>query len=70
MRVRMSDPPASISAHWPLCRTARLFRAAVATFGEAVHDSPRESDGADFLPVKRVLERADGSAVEGEWCVL
>ena len=67
VRVRMADPPASIPVHWSLCRTARLFRAAVATFGDAVQETPRESDGANFLPVKRVLERADGTALEGEW---
>ncbi|KAH8115945.1 phosphoglycerate mutase-like protein [Phellopilus nigrolimitatus] len=69
VRVRMSDPPASISAHWNLCRTARQFRASVATFGDAVLDSPRSSDGVDFLPVKKVVERPDGTAAEGE-CLL
>ena len=63
----MADKPASIPAHWSLCRTARLFRATVATFGDAVQGTPRESDGANFLPVKRVLERPDGTALEGEW---
>ena len=63
----MSDPPASIPARWTLCRTARQFRAAVATFGEAVQDSPRTSDGLDFIPVKRVVETPDGTVNEGEW---
>jgi acid phosphatase len=67
VKVRMADPPASIPAHWMLCRTARQFRASVATFGDAVQDSPRTSDGVEFLPVKRIVERPDGTAAEGEW---
>ena len=67
VKVRMADPPASIPAHWQLCRTARQFRASVATFGEAVQGSPRMADGVDFLPIKRVVERPDGTVSEGEW---
>ncbi|OCB89129.1 phosphoglycerate mutase-like protein [Sanghuangporus baumii] len=69
VRVRMSDPPASIPARWALCRTARQAHAPVATFGEAVRDSPRASDGIDFLPIKRIVESADGSVIDGE-CLL
>ncbi|KAL5498675.1 hypothetical protein ACEPAH_2030 [Sanghuangporus vaninii] len=69
VRVRMSDPPASIPARWTLCRTARQAHAPVATFGEAVRDSLRASDGIDFLPIKRIVESADGSVIDGE-CLL
>ncbi|PAV20442.1 phosphoglycerate mutase [Pyrrhoderma noxium] len=69
VRVRMAEPPASINPHWNLCRTARQFRASVATFGDAVQDSLRSSDGIEFLPVKRVVEREDGNTMEGE-CLL
>ena len=65
----MAEPPASINPHWNLCRTARQFRASVATFGDAVQDSLRSSDGIEFLPVKRVEEREDGNTMEGEWYV-
>ncbi|ETW75848.1 hypothetical protein HETIRDRAFT_53924 [Heterobasidion irregulare TC 32-1] len=58
--VRMSDAPASIPEHWIMCKQARRFRAAVA--GRDPH-SPGELD------VQRVVERADGEAVEGE-CLL
>ncbi|KAI0264755.1 histidine phosphatase superfamily [Gloeopeniophorella convolvens] len=57
--VRMSDPPGSIAEHWILCKEARRFRAAVA---------PSSVEPSE-LPVHRVLERADGVAVEGE-CLL
>ncbi|KAL5514341.1 hypothetical protein ACEPAG_2429 [Sanghuangporus baumii] len=69
VRVRMSDPPASIPARWTLCRTARQAHAPVATFGEAVRDTLRASDGIDFLPIKRIVESADGSVIDGE-CLL
>ncbi|EJD05488.1 phosphoglycerate mutase-like protein [Fomitiporia mediterranea MF3/22] len=69
VRVRMAEPPASIPAHWTLCRTARQFHAAVATFGEAVLDAPRSSDRVDFLPAKRLVEQADGNVLDGE-CLL
>lgn len=70
VRVRMDDAPASIPAHWTLCRTARHFRSTVATFGDAVQDAPRSADGVEFLPVKRVVERADGTVQDGEWYVI
>ena len=57
----MSDAPASIPEHWIMCKQARRFRAAVA--GRDPH-SPGELD------VQRVVERADGEAVEGEWYVV
>lgn len=59
MRVRMSDPPASIPARWQLCKTARQFRAAVA--------STLDPRVVENVPVRRVVEREDGSVVEGEW---
>ena len=57
--VRMADPPASIPEHWSFCTTARRFRAAVAS-----NLNPADVEG---VPVQRVVEREDGSVVEGEW---
>lgn len=59
VRVRMSEAPASIPARWQLCKTARQFRAAVA--------SNMDPSNVQDIPVRRVVERADGSVVEGEW---
>lgn len=70
----MSAPPASIPEHWMMCKTGRQFRAAVA--GEwrqteagagivVAEERPEEN-----LPIKRVVERADGTNAEGEWLVL
>ena len=59
VRVRMAEPPASIPARWQQCRTARRFRAAVAS-----SLNPADVEG---VPVQRVVEREDGSVVEGEW---
>ncbi|THH31001.1 hypothetical protein EUX98_g3181 [Antrodiella citrinella] len=65
--IRMSDPPASIPEHWMLCKTARRFKAAVTSSWNA---SGREFTGDDeTLPVRKVVERADGRVVDGE-CLL
>ena len=69
----MADPPASIPKHWMFCHTARDLRAAVASASPAV-PGVRESvaDGAmqqESLQTVRVVERSDGTAVPGEWCV-
>ncbi|KAI5121801.1 hypothetical protein M0805_009793 [Coniferiporia weirii] len=64
VRVRMSDPPASIPAHWLECQTARRFSAAVETLGGTTW-GPLQSENTDVSPVK-VVERADGTAVDGE----
>lgn len=63
--VRMSDPPASIPEHWMLCKTARRFKAAVTS---TLSVGGREVTGDDeTLPIKKVVERGDGSVVDGEW---
>lgn len=59
VRVRMSEPPASIPARWELCKAAQQFRAAVT--------SNLNSSVVEDLPVRRVVEREDGSVVDGEW---
>ncbi|KAI0683768.1 histidine phosphatase superfamily [Cytidiella melzeri] len=65
VRVRMADPPASIPDRWIMCKTARRFRAAVTS---DVHDHSKLV-GFEELPVRSVVERGDGSVVEGE-CLL
>ncbi|TDL24646.1 phosphoglycerate mutase-like protein [Rickenella mellea] len=71
--VRMSEPPASIPEHWMMCKTGRQFRAAVAgalTQVEANGIAARKDAlPAETLAVKRVVERIDGTSVEGE-CML
>ncbi|KAI0073642.1 phosphoglycerate mutase-like protein [Panus rudis PR-1116 ss-1] len=57
--VRMAAPPASIPEHWIMCKTARHFKAAIAS----------TENQEDLLPVRKVVERADGNVVEGE-CLL
>ncbi|KAJ3551009.1 hypothetical protein NM688_g4955 [Phlebia brevispora] len=61
VRIRMSEPPASIPQSWMLCHTARRFSAAVAS--NATYGSNEE------LPLRRVVEREDGSLSPGE-CML
>jgi acid phosphatase len=56
VRVRMSEPPASIPAYWALCHEGRRFQAAVASLS-----------GGDTLNVRRVVEREDGTHRDGEW---
>ena len=59
VRIRMSDPPASIPEGWMLCHTARRFSAAVAS---------NSTDGSqEGLPLRKVVEREDGSIASGEW---
>lgn len=49
-----------------MCKTARMFSATVSGMsGEGSSVSPDE-----FLQTRRVVERADGTRVEGEWCVI
>ena len=77
--TRMSNPPASIPAHWIECKTARAFHAAVhdvatgaapvdaQTFFQSVlHPS---AAGEKLMPVRKLVERRDGTHVEGEWYV-
>ena len=64
----MSDPPASIPAHWIMCKTASRFRATVARFeGEKAEELTPGAVKKDLMPVSKVVERIDGSYVEGEW---
>ncbi|KAI0340408.1 phosphoglycerate mutase-like protein [Trametopsis cervina] len=65
VRVRMSDPPASIPDRWQLCKTARRFRAAVTS---NIHTSS-DAGILEDVPVRRVVEGADGGVMEGE-CLL
>ncbi|KZV84235.1 phosphoglycerate mutase-like protein [Exidia glandulosa HHB12029] len=71
--TRMSDAPASIPPHWLMCKTARAFRASVhdTTDAAAVFHSLAnpESAGEKLMPVRRLVERPDGTAVDGE-CML
>ncbi|KAG6915556.1 hypothetical protein DXG01_010961 [Tephrocybe rancida] len=53
--VRLASAPASIPEHWLLCKTARQFHSAVTNSTE---------DG--FLRARQMVERSDGSAVEGQ----
>ncbi|KAF4582557.1 hypothetical protein EYR38_002683 [Pleurotus pulmonarius] len=59
--VRLADPPASIPPHWMLCTAARQFRAVLNTNTGAFDGDP--------LPLKRLVERKDGTSAEGE-CLL
>ncbi|KAF4581308.1 hypothetical protein EYR40_002896 [Pleurotus pulmonarius] len=59
--VRLADPPASIPSHWMLCTAARQFRAVLNTNTGALDGDP--------LPLKRLVERKDGTSAEGE-CLL
>ncbi|KAG6865445.1 hypothetical protein C0991_002521 [Blastosporella zonata] len=56
--VRLASAPASIPEHWLLCKTARQFHTAVTNSTQ---------DG--LLRARHMVERADGSVIEGE-CLL
>ncbi|KAG1723056.1 histidine phosphatase superfamily [Suillus lakei] len=56
VRVRMSDPPASIPADWQMCNTAKSFHETVAG------QSPTIDDG---LWYKKVVENRHGKTAEG-----
>ncbi|KAG2139336.1 histidine phosphatase superfamily [Suillus clintonianus] len=56
VRVRMSDPPASIPADWQMCNTAKSFHETVAGL------SPTVDDG---LWYKKVVENRHGKTSEG-----
>ena len=51
-----------------MCKTGRQFKAAVAgvTAGSALSPGVPIEEG-ETLELRRVVERADGTAVEGEW---
>ena len=59
--IRLAGPPANIPEHWMMCKTARQFKAAVTGFVNA---------NGEVLQARKVAERRDGRAVDGEWCVL
>lgn len=58
--VRMSGPPANIPEHWMMCNTPREFQAAASDYLGEVPQAPH---------MRKVVERPDGSIVEGEWYV-
>ncbi|KJA16650.1 hypothetical protein HYPSUDRAFT_47130 [Hypholoma sublateritium FD-334 SS-4] len=65
--VRLAGPPASIPEHWNMCRTARKFRAAVSSAFDP--GSTREPGDKETISTRKLVERRDGSRVEGE-CLL
>lgn len=62
--VRLADAPANIPAYWNMCKTAKRFKAAVAE----TTDTPKSEKGWNAsLETRRLVERRDGTVVEGEW---
>ena len=57
----MAEPPANIPEHWMFCNTARKLKASVASEGADAATVPEE------LPMRRVVERPDGTAAVGQW---
>jgi acid phosphatase len=57
VRVRMSDPPASIPADWQLCNTSKSFYDTMAGY----------SSTEDGLWYKKVVENRHGKISEGLW---
>lgn len=62
----MSDPPASIPEHWNMCKTARNFRAAVWGSSGSIDESELDV-GDSSMPIRRIVQRKDGSTSEGQW---
>ncbi|KAG0700578.1 histidine phosphatase superfamily [Suillus ampliporus] len=56
VRVRMSDPPASIPADWQMCNTAKSFHETVAGYSLTVDDG---------LWYKKLVENRHGKTAEG-----
>ncbi|CDO75738.1 hypothetical protein BN946_scf184921.g14 [Trametes cinnabarina] len=70
--VRMADPPANIPEHWMFCKTAREFRAAVASAADAESvnfPAVQTGQSVEELRARRIVERRDGTAALGE-CLL
>ncbi|KAL4254370.1 Histidine phosphatase superfamily protein [Abortiporus biennis] len=70
--VRLNTPPANVPEHWLMCKTARRFRAAVSsTLSPLDRPDPEEAhyNSEEQLPIRKVVERPDGSVIEGE-CLL
>lgn len=67
----MTSPPAAIPPHWLMCKTARAFRASVHDMADAQtvfqNLANPESAGEKLMPVRKLVERPDGTAVDGEW---
>ncbi len=63
----MSNPPASIAEHWLLCKTASRFRATAAHFKAEAEGVQADKLRKDVMPASMVVERRDGSHVEGGW---
>jgi acid phosphatase len=62
--VRLADPPANIPSNWVMCKTARRFQA---TFSD-MSDMLRTQKGCnETYQTQKVVERKDGTAVDGEW---
>ncbi|KAH8830007.1 histidine phosphatase superfamily [Flagelloscypha sp. PMI_526] len=64
--IRLADAPGNIPANWLMCRTARQFKAAVVG---SVPSPSQNLEDSNFLLTQKVVERPDGSNVEGE-CLL
>ncbi|KAG7091868.1 hypothetical protein E1B28_008269 [Marasmius oreades] len=58
--VRLNNQPANIPEHWSLCKTARQMQQMPVV---------NKASGNDLLPMKKLVERTDGSTVEAE-CLL
>ncbi|KAH7910360.1 histidine phosphatase superfamily [Hygrophoropsis aurantiaca] len=56
VKVRLSDPPASIPEHWQLCHAARNFRELIA--GPKCHDD-------EPIRVKKAVETREGLTADG-----
>ncbi|KAF5351267.1 hypothetical protein D9756_008388 [Leucocoprinus leucothites] len=64
--VRLANAPANIPSNWRMCKTARRFQAAVAE----ITNMPGTQKGWNGVhQVRKVVERQDGTAVDGE-CLL
>ena len=71
VRVRLSNPPASIPEHWTMCRMAYRFRTVSDMLGVSSEEIPitkeldHRFDGSQNIP--KLVERIDGTTVEGGW---
>lgn len=61
--VRLAEPPANVPEHWMMCKSARSFQNTVAS---VLHNAPGGMVD-EALSTRRVVERFDGSTVDGEW---
>jgi acid phosphatase len=62
----MNEPPASIPAHWMMCKSARNFRAAVAELTAPGEEGTRVLVNGS-MPFRKAVERKNGMSIEGEW---